>query len=236
MDIIKISYFDKRGQVMKELSVFDIIGPNMIGPSSSHTAGALKIAKVAYQLAPKKIAKVTFILYGSFAKTYRGHGTDRALLAGLLGMNEEDEHIKEAFHYAKEKGLNYVFEVSEDHRIKHPNTVDIIMSDPNGNEICITGSSIGGGAISIDKVNGVEVSFSGEYHTLLIGHQDQPGIVAHITNCLSNWKINIAYMRVYRGTKGKMATTILEADEPICEQVIEAISNHLAVQYAKIIN
>ena len=221
---------------MKELSVFDIIGPNMIGPSSSHTAGALKIAKVAYQLAPNKIAKVTFVLYGSFAKTYRGHGTDRALVAGLLGMDEEDERIKDAFSYAKVKRLNYEFKVSDSTHIKHPNTVDIIMEDPNGNSISITGSSIGGGAISIDKVNGMEVFFNGEYHTLLVSHQDQPGLAAHITNCLGNWKINIAYMRVYREYKGKMASTIVEADEPICAQVLEAISNHTAVQYARIIN
>ena len=236
MDIINIIHFDKRGQYMKELSVFDIIGPNMIGPSSSHTAGALKIAKVAYQLAPKTIAKVTFVLYGSFAKTYRGHGTDRALVAGLLGMSEEDERIKDAFSYAKAKGLHYVFEISEDMHIKHPNTVDIIMEDKRGNTISITGSSIGGGAISIDKVNGMEVFFNGEYHTLLISHKDQPGLVAHITNCLTNWQINIAYMRVYREHKGEMASTIIETDEAICQQAIEAISNHVDVQYARMIN
>lgn len=221
---------------MKELSVFDIIGPNMIGPSSSHTAGALKIAKVAYQLAPRRLAKVTFVLYGSFAKTYKGHGTDRALVAGLLGMNEEDERIKDAFSYAKAKGLNYAFKVSDSTHIKHPNTVDILMEDTEGNIISITGSSVGGGAISIDKVNGMEVFFNGEYHTMIVSHMDQPGIAAHITNCLSNWKINIAYMRIYREHKGKMASTIIEADEPICNQVIEAITNHTAVQYAKIIN
>lgn len=221
---------------MKELSVFDIIGPNMIGPSSSHTAGALKIAKVAYKLAPLKLNKVTFILYGSFAKTYRGHGTDRALVAGLLGMSEEDERIKEAFTYAKEAGLNYEFITSDDHHIKHPNTVDIIMKDNEENTISITGSSIGGGAISIDKVNGMEVFFNGEYHTLLISHQDQPGLAAHITQCLSEQSINIAYMRVYRENKGKMASTIIEADEPICSEVIASISANEWVQYAKVIN
>lgn len=221
---------------MKELSVFDIIGPNMIGPSSSHTAGALKIAKVAHQLAPKRIEKVTFVLYGSFAKTYRGHGTDRALVAGLLGMSEEDERIKDAFTYAHEANLNYQFVVSESTSMKHPNTVDILMQDPEGNTISVTGSSIGGGTISIDKVNGMEVYFNGEYHTLLISHQDQPGIVAHITNCLGKWKINIAYMRVYRENKGMMASTIVEADEVICKEVISAITDHEAVQYARMIN
>lgn len=221
---------------MKELSVFDIIGPNMIGPSSSHTAGALKIAKVAYQLAPKKLKHVTFVLYGSFAKTYRGHGTDRALVAGLLGMNEEDERIKDAFSYAKQKGLCYSFKLSDDPHIKHPNTVDIIMEDEENNKITLTGSSVGGGAISIDKVNGVEVFFNGEYHTLLVSHLDQPGLAAHITKVLSQYEINIAYMRIYREIKGKMASTIIEADEAICEAVLEAISAHPAVQYAKIIS
>lgn len=221
---------------MKELSVFDIIGPNMIGPSSSHTAGALKIAKVAYQLAPEKLKKVTFVLYGSFAKTYRGHGTDRALVAGLLGMSEEDERIKDAFTYAKEQGLNYEFIISDETHIQHPNTVDIAMEDEEGNTMTITGSSVGGGAISIDKVNGVEVFFNGEYHTLIISHQDQPGVAGHITKALGDYHINIAYMRIYREHKGKMASTIIEADEPICKEVLAEITKHAAVSYAQIIS
>lgn len=221
---------------MKAMSVFDIIGPNMIGPSSSHTAGALKIARVAHKLAPKTIAKVTFVLYGSFAKTYKGHGTDRALVAGLLGMSQEDERIKDAFLYAKEAELNYVFEVSSDTHIKHPNTVEIIMRDKENNTISVTGSSIGGGAISIDKVNGMEVFFTGEYETLFITHQDQPGVMAYITQCLSSWNINIAYMRAYREKKGKMASTIIEADDKICKDIIAAIEKNEFVQYAQIIN
>lgn len=222
--------------MMKELSVFEIIGPNMIGPSSSHTAGALKIARVANKLAPDPILKVTFVLYGSFAKTYRGHGTDKALVAGLLGMNQEDERIKDAFHYAKEAGLDYIFEISQSSHYKHPNTVEIIMTDAEHNNLSITGSSIGGGSISIDEVNGMEVFFNGEYHTLFITHQDQPGLAAHITQCLNEYHINIAYMRVYREHKGKLAYTIIEADEPICREVIATIENNDAVQYAKMIN
>lgn len=236
MDIINIIHSDKRGQYMKELSVFDIIGPNMIGPSSSHTTGALKIAKVAYQLAPRRIVKATFILYGSFAKSYKGYGTDRALVAGLLGMDEEDERIKEAFSCAKVNGLEYTFEISEDRHIKHPNTVDIIMEDSRGNTMSVRGSSTGGGNISIDQVNGIEVFFDGAYHTLLVSHKNQPSLVAHITNCLANWQINIAYMRVYRENKGEMVSTIIETDYPICQQAIEAILNHVDVQYARMIN
>lgn len=221
---------------MKELSVFDIIGPNMIGPSSSHTAGALKIAKVAYQLAPHTITKVKFILYGSFAKNYKKYGTDCALVAGILGMNEEDERIREAFNEAKVKGLQYVFELGEEIHINHPNTVDIIMEDAKENKMSIRGASVGGGAIRIEEVNGIEVFFNGSYHTLLVSHKDQPGLVAHITNCLNNWKINIAYMRVYREAKGEITSTIIETDHSICQQVIEAISNHVDVQYARMIN
>lgn len=221
---------------MKELSVFDIIGPNMIGPSSSHTAGALKIAKVAYKLAPQPLKKVTFIFYGSFAKTYRGHGTDRAVLAGMLGMSEEDERIKEAFTYAQLKGLHYAFQTSDQESLKHPNTVDIVMEDEAGNKTIVTGSSIGGGAISIDKINGIEVFFNGEYHTLVISHLDQPGVAGYITQVLGSCGINIAYMRVYREAKGKKASTIIEADEPICKEVLAEITKSEAISYAQIIS
>lgn len=221
---------------MKELSVFDIIGPNMIGPSSAHTVAALRIAKVAHQLAPQKIAKVTFVLYGAFAKEYRRYGSDRALVAGLLGMSEEDERVREAFSVAQDKQLNYEFEEGHSSPTHHPNVIEIIIEEPNGYRMSIIGASIGGGAISIDRVNGIEISLKGDYHILLVSHQDQPGLAAHITNCLGNWKVNIAYMHVYREEKGQVASTIVEADEPINNKVLEAILNHTAVQYARIIN
>ncbi len=221
---------------MKQISVFEVIGPNMIGPSSSHTAGALRIARVMYKLAPKDIAQVTFILYGSFATTYKGHGTDRALVAGLLGMEQDDERIKDAFAYAAKEGLNYLFQTSEIKNYKHPNTVEIVVTDNKGNKVSITGSSIGGGAISIDKVNGMDVFFTGEYYTLFITQEDKPGVVAHITQCLSKQAINIAYMRLYREDKGKLAHTIIEADEPIQEEIIHHIMAHDKVHYAKIID
>ncbi|MDF2612762.1 MAG: L-serine dehydratase, iron-sulfur-dependent, beta subunit [Clostridia bacterium] len=221
---------------MKHMSVFEVIGPNMIGPSSSHTAGALRIARVMHKLAPQDIDKVTFILYGSFAKTYKGHGTDKALVAGLLGMDQEDERIKEAFKYASEKGLHYVFETSDSTQYKHPNSVEIVVKDSRGNRLSITGSSVGGGSISIDKVNGMDVFFSGEYYTLFITHDDQPGVVAHITHCLSEHDINIAFMRLYREDKGKHAYTIIEADEPIKEDVIGQMSMNEKIHYVKMIN
>lgn len=221
---------------MKPISVFDVIGPNMIGPSSSHTAGALKIARVMYKLAPQNIAKATFVLFGSFAKTYKGHGTDKALIAGLLGMQQDDERIKNAFEYAAKEGLNYEFKMNTDKQHKHPNTVEIIILDTENNELSISGASIGGGSITIDKVNGMEVFFSGEFYTLFITHEDQPGVVAHITRCLSQYAINIAFMRLYRQHKYSQASTIIEADEPITEEVIHNIMNHKNVHYAKIID
>lgn len=220
---------------MKEISVFDVIGPLMIGPSSSHTAGALRIALVAGKLATTEIKEVTFILYGSFAKTYKGHGTDKALVAGILGMNEQDERIKDAFHYAKERGLSYTFKISEERNIHHPNTVEIVLTDRAGVTVSVMGSSIGGGRITIDKVNGMEVYFTGEYYTLCITHIDRPGVVAHITKCLSECDINIAFMRLYRTSKGEIANTIIEADEPIDEKVITKMMVNSFIKYAKII-
>ena len=151
-------------------------------------------------------------------------------------MGQEDERIKEAFSYAKKAGLHYIFETSNDEHIKHPNTVEIIVEDEKGRPFSIVGSSIGGGAISIDKVNGMEVFFDGEYETLFINHEDRTGVVAHITQCLSEWQINIAYMRSYRQAKGEVASTIIETDQPICDEVLAAIMENSAVQYAKKIN
>lgn len=211
---------------MKEISIFDVIGPNMIGPSSSHTAGALRIALMVQKLVEKPIKEVTFILYGSFAKTYRGHGTDKALVAGILGMNTEDERIKEAFKYAKEAGLVFAFETVDSHAEVHPNTVEIIATDSDNEVTTVMGASIGGGNIRIDKINGVEVEFTGEYTTLIIKQQDLPGIVAHITQVLTTYDINIAFMRLYRESKGSFAYTLIELDESIEAGVIEKMQEH----------
>lgn len=220
---------------MKSISVFDVIGPNMIGPSSSHTAGALRIALLVRKLVPESIQSVKFILYGSFAKTYKGHGTDRALVAGMLGMSTEDERIKDAFKYAKEQGLQYSFEVNEEKNDFHPNTVEIIAIDEYGNKTSVIGSSIGGGNISIDEINGMEVHFTGEYATILVRQKDTPGVVAHITKCLSDYKINIAFMRLYRESKGEIAYTIIEADESIDDGVITKIKENNSIETVRII-
>ncbi|WFR55265.1 L-serine ammonia-lyase, iron-sulfur-dependent subunit beta [Anaerocolumna sp. AGMB13025] len=207
----------------KEMSVFDIIGPNMIGPSSSHTAGALRIARLARNMVKRPIKQVKFILYGSFAQTYQGHGTDRALVAGMLGFDTEDYRIKESFAHAKETGLYYVFETNIGKPDIHPNTVDIIITDEENEETSVTGISIGGGRAVIKKINGVEIDLSGDYHTLVIRHKDLPGVVAGVTNILSKFDINIAFMKLYRENKGTIAYSIIETDQPIDEDVIDKI-------------
>ncbi len=204
----------------KDISVFDIIGPNMIGPSSSHTAGALRIARLAKKMVKNPIREVEFILYGSFANTYKGHGTDRALVGGMLGFDTEDYRIKESFHYAKEQGLDYVFKTDTTRNDVHPNTVDIIIRDIKNEVTRVTGVSVGGGRALLKNINGVDIDLSGEYFTVVTKHLDLPGVVAGITNILSSFGINIAFMKLYRETKGTIAYSIIEADQPIAPEVI----------------
>ena len=220
---------------MKEISIFDVIGPNMIGPSSSHTAGAVRIALMVRKLVQKPICEVKFILYGSFAQTYKGHGTDKALVAGILGMDTEDERIKDAFYHAKEAGLKYIFQPNEVKHTDHPNTVEVIAIDESGDITTVVGVSIGGGNIRIDQINGIDVEFTGEYCTMIIKQQDTPGVVAHITEALSEYNINIAFMRLYRESRGTMAYTIIETDEDIDEGVVGKIRNHSSILKVTII-
>lgn len=208
---------------MNFLSMFDVIGPNMIGPSSSHTAGAVAIALMARKMFPEEIKKVTFTLYGSFAKTHRGHGTDRALLGGILGFATDDERIRDAFEYAKEMQIDYQFVIDENTQTNHPNTTDIELLGVNGYTLSIRGESIGGGKMKIVRIDHIDVEFTGEYSTLIVHQQDKPGVVAHITQALSEQEVNIAFMRLFREDKGANAYTVVESDEPIPEEVLDKI-------------
>ncbi|SCY84029.1 L-serine ammonia-lyase [Alkaliphilus peptidifermentans DSM 18978] len=196
----------------------------MIGPSSSHTAGACKLGKVAYKLAKGDIKKVVFMLHGSFAKTYRGHGTDKALLGGILGFDADDERIKYSFELAKKEELLFQFEEADLGDV-HPNTVKILIEKNDGVKMAIIGSSIGGGNIKIIEIDGVELEFTGEYPTLIVPHRDMPGVIAKTTAILSQYEINIAFMRVYRYNKGNNAFMIIETDSPICTDVIGHIKS-----------
>ncbi len=208
---------------MSFISVFDVLGPNMIGPSSSHTAGAAAIAFLARKMLNGELVKADFTLYGSFARTYRGHGTDRALLGGIMGFSTDDRRIPDSFAIADEIGLSYSFTTNEKETEVHPNTVDIRMEDSLGHVLTVRGESIGGGKVRITRIDQVEVDFSGEYSTLIVVQQDKPGVVAHITRCLSEKNVNIAYMKLYREEKGLTAYSIVESDDKLPSEAVEQI-------------
>lgn len=211
---------------MSFISAFDVMGPNMIGPSSSHTAGAARIGFLAQKMINEPLCRVDFTLYGSFARTYKGHGTDRALLGGIMGFGTDDMRIRNSFDIAREKGLEFHFIPNEIETELHPNTVDIHMVNTNGQEMTVRGESLGGGKVRICQINHVPVDFSGEYSAVIVIHQDTPGVVAYITKCLSDRNVNIAFMRLFRESKGEIAYTIVESDGQLPEEISSAISQN----------
>ena len=207
---------------MNEIGTFDILGPNMIGPSSSHTAGALRIAFVAGRMV-ERAASVKFVLYGSFARTYHGHGTDRALVGGILGYHPDDERIRDSFEHAKEAGLAFSFEENFTDKEIYPNTVDIYVTDKDGSVVSLRGKSIGGGNAVITRLNGVDVELTGNYCTLVVEHVDKKGTLAFVTTVLSAYDLNIGSLRLYRESKGKRAYAIIEVDTSVSNQVVSAL-------------
>lgn len=207
---------------MKNMGVFDILGPIMIGPSSSHTAGAARLGKIARSIAGGEVAEVTFLLHGSFAKTYKGHGTDRALIAGILGMEPSDERLRNSIEIAEKKNINYLFREADLGDV-HPNTVKFIIKTIDGKYCEVMGSSIGGGNIKIIEVNENEVDFTGMYETLIICHKDVPGIINKVTSILYIDNINVAFMRVLRYNKGEEAIMIFEMDNKVKNELIKKI-------------
>ncbi len=204
---------------MSFISVFEVLGPIMIGPSSSHTAGACAIAHLAQKMKSGSLKEVEFTLYGSFAKTYRGHGTDRALLGGIMGFSTDDARIRDSFEIAEERGISYRFIPNERETDVHPNTVDIRMVNDSGTQTTVRGESIGGGKVRIVRINQVQVEFTGEYNAVIIIQKDRPGVAAHITKLLSERGVNIAFMRLFRESKGEKAYTIVESDERLPEDI-----------------
>lgn len=209
---------------MNNVGVFDILGPIMIGPSSSHTAGAARLGKVARAVAGDEVIDVTFYLHGSFAKTYKGHGTDRALVAGILGMEPSDKRLRNSLEIAREMELKFRF-VETDLGDVHPNTVKFDMLTKSGERREVIGSSIGGGSIKITEVNGNRVEFTGEYPTLIIAQRDVPGVVSKVTNLLYAEGINIAFMSVFRREKGQGANMVFELDHTVDDDTIEKLNN-----------
>ncbi|MTK13030.1 MAG: L-serine ammonia-lyase, iron-sulfur-dependent, subunit beta [Clostridiaceae bacterium] len=221
---------------MREYSAFDILGPIMIGPSSSHTAGAARLGKIARTIAGDGIRKVKFFLHGSFATTYKGHGTDKALVAGILGMNPWDENLKNSMELAREKDIEVEF-IPTDLGDVHPNTVKTVITKPDGKVVEVTGASIGGGNIVVTEVDGDKIEFTGAYPTILINHIDVPGMVAKVCAILYEYGINIAFMRVYRTSgKGSAAAMVFEVDDIISEEIINAIGEIPNIHKARAIN
>ncbi len=215
---------------MSFISVFDVLGPNMIGPSSSHTAGACAIAHLAQKMKSGSLKEVSFTLYGSFAKTYQGHGTDRALLGGIMGFAADDIRIRDSFDIAEKRGIVYRFIPDEKETDVHPNTVDIRMTDESGAQMTVRGESLGGGKVRIVRINQVQVDFTGEYNAVIIIQKDRPGVAAHITRALSDRGVNIAFMRLFREAKGEKAYTIVESDDRLPEDIKETLLENPNVQ------
>ena len=222
-------------QTLATTSAFEILGPVMVGPSSSHTAGALRLSQVAASLVEGPIARVRFTLWNSFAHTYRGHGSDRALVAGILGLETDDERIRDAFELAAERGLAYEFRVAGDDATIHPNTVDIELVNAAGVRAVVRGESLGGAKVRISRINGVGVEISGLYSTLFVAHQDAPGVLAALTNLLAYAHVNIAFCRTYRTERGGQAYTVFETDNAPDAAVLPMLRTLDHVDYATFI-
>lgn len=204
-------------------SVFDMIGPVMIGPSSSHTAGVVRIGRVARRILGQQPEDAQITFYNSFARTYEGHGSDRAILAGLLDYKTDDVRIKQALDIAKEENLQYKFKSVGNASIYHPNTVKLELTAGN-RKVEVMGESLGGGVIKIPRLNGFTANFSAALHTLIITAQDVKGSIAFISSVLSNDNCNIATMSVSRKGKNDLACLIIEMDsgiKPIVKQYLE---------------
>lgn len=205
------------------INIFDMMGPVMVGPSSSHTAGAARIGNMGRTLLGEEVARADIGLHGSFAETGFGHGTDRALLAGLLGMKPDDLRIPNAYEEANRAGMAYSFRTVE-LRDAHPNTALLELTGKSGKKLTLQASSIGGGAIVVNKIDGIDVNFTGDFNTLIVRNQDESGSVAAITSILSQVYINVANMSVNRHRRGGDALMVIETDQHIKPRQVEFLS------------
>ncbi len=205
------------------MNIFDIIGPIMIGPSSSHTDGAVKIGRIARELLGEEPKKVLVQFHGSFAETYRGHGTDKAIIAGLMGMMPDDLRIRDSLSLADHMKWSYSFETVNLKNV-HPNTVLIEATGATGKSVKVTGSSIGGGNIVMKRLNGLEVEFTGDYNTLVVFHKDTQGTIAMVTSLIGQEGINIAQMKMYRMHRGGGAIMVIETDQRFSEDLLFTIT------------
>ena len=206
------------------MDIFDILGPVMVGPSSSHTAGAVRIGLMARTLLGEEPVEAKIHLYGSFAESGQGHGTDRALVAGLLGMKPDDLRIPKAFEEAEKAGFRYSFD-SVELREAHPNTAIIEVTGKNGKKLEVQAASVGGGRIRVNRLDGIDVNFTGEYNTLIISNQDEHGVIAAVTTILNQLRVNVANMSLCRPKRGGSALMIIETDEHIKPHQVQFMSD-----------
>lgn len=225
----------KRGDAVKHYGVFDIIGPIMVGPSSSHTAGAARLGLFARHLCGESVKKAVFYMHGSFAETYAGHGTDKALLAGIQGIRYDDERLKQAYELAAESGMEVSFQPADLGEV-HPNTVRMELTTESGRQFTMTGSSVGGGSVCITEIDGVAVQFSGERPILATRHMDEPGVIAGITAILYAYRINIGNMQVNRSADNHTACMYMELDGELPEALKGALEQVYGVQRALLLN
>lgn len=226
-NIISKKFIYKGGSFVR--STFDIIGPIMIGPSSSHTAGAVRLGLMARAILGEEVKAIQIKLYGSFAETYKGHGTDRALIAGIMGFKPDDERIRNSLQIATEQGIDYDF-IKVQLEDAHPNTAIIELTGISERKVTVQGASIGGGNIIISMIDSYEISLSGKYPSVIIVHQDMPGVVNGVTAALARYNINIAYMKVSRSEKGAEALMNIEVDDVITDEAVKACSKVIGVK------
>ena len=196
------------------MNLFDIIGPVMVGPSSSHTAGAVKIGRVSKKLLAEPVKDAKIYFHGSFQATGKGHGTDRALIAGLLGLAVDDPRIPESFSLARESGMTFSIE-GIDLGDVHPNSVKMNLTGVSGRTIEVVAASVGGGQIQICELDGLSANFSGDCPTLIVNNVDQPGHVTEVATMLAKESINIGTMQIYRTGRGGDAVMVIECDGEI---------------------
>lgn len=200
------------------MNIFDIMGPIMVGPSSSHTAGAARMGRVARHLLGSQPVRAEILLHGSFAATGTGHGTDRAIIAGLLDMTPDHPDIPQSFHLARKAGMEVSIQTTE-LRDAHPNTAVLNLTNAQGRTLSVSASSLGGGRIRINSIDGLEAAFSGDLPTLIIRNEDRPGIVSEVSYALSRHGANIATMQLYRDRRGGLAVMVIECDDPLREDL-----------------
>ena len=196
------------------MNIFEILGPVMVGPSSSHTAGAVRIGYVCRKLMGEKIVTADIELYGSFLLTGKGHGTPQAIVAGLLGMTPDDARIPDSFEIANAQGLKFTIGEAK-LKEAHPNSVLLKLTGESGKELEVIGESLGGSIINIAQIDGLPANISGDYPTLIASNMDVPGMVAKVSEVLFEAKINIAQMHLYRASRGKNSVLIAECDQEI---------------------